>query len=114
MRAVHSGFGIGFVPAAVVRYTIRDYPGALMRQRFNYGRGLQRLLVKSAQAGWIDTSPRRRWKDLAIASAPLVWTAPRALRGEEERLQYLAHAAHAAGEATELLVVSVHRQGLTV
>ena len=78
-----------------------------MRQRFNYGRGLQRLLAKADRCGWIRTTPRERWKDLAGATAPLAWTWPQALRGDE-RLPYLAQLAHAAGEATELVVMSLH------
>lgn len=109
VRAVHAGYRIGFVPGAVTQYTLKDTPRAVMRQHFNYGRGLQRLLAKSARRGWIHTTTGTRWHDLARAAAPLAWTWPAALLGDGERLHYLARLAHVAGEATELVVVSVHQ-----
>ena len=48
---------------------------------------------------------RERWKDLAGATAALAWTWPQVLR-VDGRLPYLAQLAHAAGEATELVVMS--------
>ncbi|HEU5308226.1 MAG TPA: glycosyltransferase [Acidimicrobiia bacterium] len=110
MRAAHAGFTIGFVPTAVARYTLQDSPSALMRQRFNYGRGLQRLIAKAARCGWIHRTRGQRWRDLARASAPLLWTWPEALH-PDERLPYLARLAHVAGEATELVVVVRRRVG---
>lgn len=107
MSAVHAGCTIGFVPDARTRYALKDTPSALVRQRFHYGRGLQRLLAKADRCGWITTTPRQRWKNLLGASKPLVWTWTRSLRGDD-RLPYLALVAHAAGEATELVVQAVH------
>jgi GT2 family glycosyltransferase len=110
MRAARAGFTIGFVPTAVARYTLQDSPSALMRQRFNYGRGLQRLIAKAARCGWIHRTRGQRWRDLARASAPLLWTWPEALH-PDERLPYLARLAHVAGEATELVDVVRRRVG---
>jgi glycosyltransferase involved in cell wall biosynthesis len=110
MRAAHAGFTIGFVPTAVARYTLQDTPSTLMRQRFNYGRGFQRLIAKAAQRGWIRRTRDERWNDLARAGAPLLWTWPDVLR-HDERLPYLARLAHVAGEATELLVEAGRGRG---
>jgi glycosyltransferase involved in cell wall biosynthesis len=110
VRAVHAGYVIGFVPDAITRYTLKDTPRLVMRQHFNYGRGLQRMLAKAARHGWIERTTATRWHDLAAAAAPLAWTWPEAARDGEARLPYVARLAHAAGEATELVVSSVQRR----
>ena len=101
LRARRAGFSIGFVPRAVARYGVKETTAALMRQRFNYGRGYQRLLAKYDCAGWIDSPRRDRWRALAKTAGSLVWTSPRAFRPDERR-EYLARLSHVAGEATEL------------
>jgi glycosyltransferase involved in cell wall biosynthesis len=106
VRATRAGFTIGFVRDARVRYTLVDRPGALARQRFAYGRGLQRLLAKADRERWFVRTPGQRWRDLARTKASLAWTWPRALR-RDQRLPYLALLAHGAGEATELVVLVV-------
>jgi len=110
VRAVHAGCTIGFVPTAVTRYTVKDTARAVVRQHFNYGRGLQRLLAKAAQRGWIETTTRSRWRDLTTAAVPLAWTWAAAVRDREARLPYAARLAHVAGEATELVVLSAHQR----
>jgi glycosyltransferase involved in cell wall biosynthesis len=106
VRAARADHVIGFVPGAVTRYTMPDTAGALMRQRFRYGRGRQRLLAKADRCGWISTTRRSRWRDLAAAAAPLAWTWPQALAGDQ-RLPYVAHLAHVVGEATELALAAL-------
>lgn len=108
VRATHAGYTIGFLPGAVTRYSLQDTPRALVRQRFSYGRGLQRLLTKAARCGWISTTPAQRWRELARATASLAWRWPQGLR-RDQRLPYLALLAHAVGEATELTLGSPHR-----
>ena len=109
VRATHAGYTIGFVPGAVTRYSLQDTPRALVRQRFSYGRGLQRLLAKATRYGWISTTPAQRWRDLARATASLARRWPQGLR-HDQRLPYLALLAHAVGEATELTLGSRHRR----
>jgi glycosyltransferase involved in cell wall biosynthesis len=106
IRAVRAGFTIGFVPDAVVRYARKDRARTLARQRFHYGRGLQRLLAKGDGAGWWRRTPSERARDLVRAKAPLAWTWPRAFR-RDQRLPYVALLAHGAGEATELVLLAV-------
>jgi glycosyltransferase involved in cell wall biosynthesis len=102
VRAVQAGFTIGFVPDAIVRYALADRPAALVRQRFDYGRGLQRLVAKADRDGWYVRTRRQRWRDLARTQVRLAWTWPQALRSDQ-RLGYLALLAHGAGEAIELV-----------
>jgi GT2 family glycosyltransferase len=103
LRASRAGCSIGFAPDAVVRYAVKDTARALMRQRYGYGRGHQRLLAKYHRRAWVDRPPSERWRDVARSAGSLAGTSRRVLRADT-RLEYLARLAHVAGEATELLV----------
>lgn len=102
VRASRAGFSIGFVPDGVTRYALKETPLALVRQRFNYGRGHQRLVTRSAREGWVDGRARVRWRGVATRGVLLAGTLPQLFR-EQERLPYLVRVAHVAGEATELV-----------
>jgi GT2 family glycosyltransferase len=102
LRAARAGFSIGFVPDGVTRYTLQETAGALVRQRFRYGRGHQRLVARGAREGWIDETVGQRWRGIATRSVKLVATSPQLLR-DQQRLPYLVRLAHVAGEATELV-----------
>ncbi|MDQ1431928.1 MAG: hypothetical protein QOF40_2530 [Actinomycetota bacterium] len=103
LRACRAGCTIGFAPDARARYAIKDRASALMRQRYGYGRGYQRLLAKYHRRGWVDRPRTERWRDVAMHAGSLVRTARRMLR-DETRLEYLARLAHVAGETVELVL----------
>jgi GT2 family glycosyltransferase len=102
LRARRAGFSIGFAPDAVARYRMKESTGAVMRQRFGYGRGHQRLLAKYHRRAWVDRPRPDRWHEVARNAGSLVRTSPRLLRADT-RLGYLARLAHVSGEVTELV-----------
>jgi GT2 family glycosyltransferase len=103
LRATRAGFSTGFAPEAMVRYAVKETAGAIMRQRYGYGRGHQRLLAKYHARGWINRPRAQRWRDIAKNAGLLVRTAPHVLRAHS-RVEYAARLAHVAGETTELVL----------
>lgn len=101
LRAQYAGFSIGFAQSAVVAYRVKDTARGVMRQRFAYGRGHQRLVEKHARLGHIRSCPIQRWKVVAVNAARLVEHVPDALN-RESRLQYFAAVAYFGGRVTEL------------
>lgn len=102
LRAARAGFSIGFVPDGVTRYAMKETPFAVVRQRFQYGRGYQRLVARYADDSGIDGRLVARWRSLAARSVSLATMAPLLFRADE-RLRYCSRVGHLAGEATELV-----------
>jgi GT2 family glycosyltransferase len=103
IRAHHAGFSIGFARDAVVRYRLKESARGLIRQRFLYGRGHERLVRKHAALGTVRSSPRQRWKTVVVGAGRLVRASPAVLR-RETRLQYVASGGYLAGRVVELVV----------
>jgi GT2 family glycosyltransferase len=101
LRAQYEGLSIGFEPRAVVDYRTRSTAMGVMRQRFGYGRGHERLVAKHAQLGRIESRPAQRWKGAAAGSARLVVQSPM-IASRESRIAYLASLAYLAGRVSEL------------
>ncbi len=101
LRAQYDGFSVGFVPAAIVGYHVQDTARGVMRQRFRYGRGHERLVAKHAALGRIRSRPAQRWKGVAVGAARLVRRSPQLAR-RSGRLQYLAGVAFLGGRTVEL------------
>jgi GT2 family glycosyltransferase len=102
LRAQYAGYTVGFAPAAVVAYRVRDSARAVMRQRFSYGRGHQRLVDKHARLGHIASTRRQRWKVIAAQSIEVTSHLPD-LAHRDRRLQYLASVAYLGGRVAELV-----------
>jgi GT2 family glycosyltransferase len=102
LRAQYAGFSIGFAPDAVVWYRVRDTARGVMRQRFGYGRGHQRLVEKHTRLGYLSSRRAQRWKVIAVNAARLAVALPDLFR-RRSRLQYLAAVAYLGGRIAELV-----------
>jgi glycosyltransferase involved in cell wall biosynthesis len=102
IRAQIAGYSIGFVPSAVVDYRVRHTARGVMRQRFSYGRGHQRLVDKHTRLGNIHSRSLQRWKVVVVSGVRLVALLPQ-LFSRSTRLQYLAAVAYLGGRITELV-----------
>lgn len=101
--AHHHGFSIGFAPAAIVDYRIKASMRGVVRQRFAYGRGHERLVAKHARMGHVDGRPIQRWKGVAFGATRLLVKVPQLL-SSVTRDQYLASAAFVSGRVWELCI----------
>ena len=110
LRAQYEGLSIAFEPRAVVDYRTRSRAADVMRQRFGYGRGHERLVAKHAELGRIVSRPLQRWKGATVASVRLVANTPMVM-SRKTRLQYLASAAHLAGRVTQLGADAMETRG---
>jgi glycosyltransferase involved in cell wall biosynthesis len=102
IRAQCAGFSIGFAPDAIVAYHLRATAGALLRQRFRYGRGHERLVRKHAHLEHGQRTQLQRWKVVAAQSREQLARVPN-VSVRRERLDYFASAGFAAGRVAELL-----------
>jgi glycosyltransferase involved in cell wall biosynthesis len=107
LRAQYAGFSVGFEPRAVIKYRTRATMSSVMRQRFSYGRGHERLVAKHARLGHIESRPAQRWKGIVVGTGRLVLKSSM-VASSGSRDEYLASAAHLAGRAYELTTGARH------